>query len=100
MIFVRAFGWTLVVLAIFMASAEAVMALGAGRYSGLITADIWTLLVGQSPSLNADSPGIVSAAGVGVMATPAWSVPGAIGIVVTYVCRKRRDHKRVFRTIR
>ena len=63
-------------------------------------AELWLVKRSKSPSLNADSPGIVSAAGIGVMATPAWSVPGAIEIVVTYFCRKRCDHKRVFRTIR
>ena len=49
MIFGRTAGWMLVILAIVMASAEAVMALGIGTYNGLATADVWTLLVGQSP---------------------------------------------------
>ena len=45
----RFLGWFLVILAIVMASAEAVMALGTGAYSGLATADVWTLLVGHAP---------------------------------------------------
>ena len=45
----RAFGWTMVLAAILMASGEAIMALGSGSYQGLATADVWALLWGQTP---------------------------------------------------
>jgi len=99
-IFGRAFGWTLVVLAIVMASAEAVMALGAGQYSGLATADIWTLLVGQTPNFTANSSEILSAVSAGIMAMPAWIVLGVVGFALAHFCRKRRDHRRIFRHAR
>ena len=100
MIFGRSFGWTLVLLAIIIASAEAVMALGAGQYSGLATADIWTLLVGQTPSFAANSSEILNAASAGIMAMPAWIVIGIVGVALAHFCRKRRDHRRIFRTLR
>ena len=83
-----------------MASAEAVMALGTGEYSGVATADLWTLLVGQAPSFGTNSSEIFSAASVSIMAMPAWVVLGIVGIALAHFCRKRRDHRRIFRTIR
>ncbi len=100
MIFGRSFGWTLVVLAIVMASAEAVMALGTGQYSGLVTSEVWTLIVGQTPSFTANSSEILSVASAGIMAMPAWVVIGTIGFALAHFCRKRRAHRRFFRTIR
>jgi hypothetical protein len=97
MVFGRLAGWTLVLLAIITASAEAVMALGTGAYTGLATADIWTLLVGQTPSFAAiDSFQMLAALGTAVMATPAWIVFGLAGFLLAHVCRKRRARRRVF----
>ena len=76
------------------------MALGTGEYSGLATADIWTLIVGQTPTFSTNSSEILSAASVGIMAMPAWIVLGVVGIALAHFCRKRRDHRRIFRTIR
>ncbi|MBY0510222.1 MAG: hypothetical protein K2P94_08700 [Rhodospirillaceae bacterium] len=100
MIFGRAAGWTLVVLAILMASAEAVMALGTGAYNGLATVDVWTLLVGQTPSFAAqtDSSQILAAVGASILAMPAWVAFAAMGFVLVHVCRKRRARRRVFRS--
>jgi len=83
-----------------MGSAEAVMALGTGAYSGLATADIWTLLVGQTPSFTTetDSLQILAALGTGIMQMPAWIVVGALGFSIAHVCRKRRSRRRIFRT--
>ncbi len=101
MVFGRLAGWALVLLAIIIASAEAVMALGTGAYSGLATADIWTLLVGQTPSfaVEAGSLQLFAALGAGVMQMPAWIVFGAIGFLIAHVCRRRRSRRRIFRTV-
>ena len=101
MIIGRTFGWTLVLLAIVMASAEAVMALGTGAYNGLAAAEIWTLLVGQAPVFlrSADSNQLLAAAGVGIMALPAWLVIGVLGLTLAHACRKRRKHRRIFRKV-
>ncbi|MHB1206795.1 MAG: hypothetical protein ACYCZX_14590 [Rhodospirillaceae bacterium] len=102
MIFGRTTGWVLVILAIVMASAEAVMALGIGTYNGLATADVWTLLVGQSPSFNGDmhAPQALTTAGTIVMQMPAWAVFGTIGVFLAHVCRKRPQRRRIFRSAR
>ena len=99
MIFGRIAGWALVVLSIFMASAEAVMALGTGAYNGLATVDVWTLLVGQTPSFSTEpnSVALLAVVGAGIMAMPAWVVCGAVGFMVLHVCRKRA-RRRVFRS--
>ena len=99
-IFGRAAGWTLVVLAMIMASAEAVMALGTGAYSGLATSDVWTLLVGQTPAFATatDSTQVFATLGVGIMAMPAWVVFGVFGFLLLHACRKRRARRRVFRS--
>jgi hypothetical protein len=89
----------LVFLAIIMAFAEAVMALGAGQSSGLVASDIWTLLVGQTPSFTVNFSETLSAASSGIMAMPAWIVFGAVGAALAQFCRKRRDRRRIFRTI-
>ena len=99
MVFGRLAGWALVLMAIIMASAEAVMALGTGAYNGLATADIWTLLVGQTPSFAAfDSFQVLAALSAAIMATPAWIVIGLSGFLIAHVCRKRRARRRIFRT--
>ena len=92
----------LVILAIVMASAEAVMALGIGTYNGLATADVWTLLVGQSPSFegNTSAPLVLAAAGAVVMQMPAWAVFGTVGVFFAHVCRKRPQRRRIFRHAR
>ncbi len=101
MLFGRVSGWIFMVLAILMASAEAVMALGTGAYSGLATVDLWTLLVGQSPSFAARTGevDILALVGAGVMQMPAWVVLGATGFTLAHFCRKRRARRRTFRTI-
>ena len=99
MIFGRTAGGALVVLAMIMASAEAVMALGTGAYNGLATVDVWTLLVGQSPTFaaTAESTDLLAAVAGGVMGMPAWVVFLLTGILLLHVCRKRA-RRRVFRS--
>jgi hypothetical protein len=99
-IFGRVSGWVLVVLAILMASAEAVMALGTGAYNGLATVDVWTLLVGQTPNFasQTESAETLAAIGAAIMALPAWVAFAVTGVVLIHACRKRRARRRVFRS--
>jgi hypothetical protein len=99
MVLGRTAGWLLVIMAILMASAEAVMALGTKAYSGLATADIWTLLVGQAPSFAADGNTAQALAAVStvVMQMPAWIVFGTVGVLLVHACRKR-SRRRIFRS--
>jgi hypothetical protein len=97
----RIFGWTLVILAMLMASAEAVMALGTGAYSGLATADVWTLLVGQAPleALEGSSNRVLATASIIIMNMPAWIAFGISGVVFVHACRVRKSRRRRFRNV-
>jgi hypothetical protein len=97
----RIFGWTLVILAIVMASAEAVMALGTGAYNGLATADVWTLLVGQAPlqALEGSSNRFLATASIVVMNMPAWIAFGLSGFLLVHACRVRKSRRRRFRNV-
>ena len=77
------------------------MALGTGAYTGLATAEVWTLLVGRSPSawLDASSNQIISAIGTLIMAMPAWILFGLSGITALHLCRARRQRRRRFTTV-
>ncbi len=73
------------------------MAVGMGAYDGLATVDLWTLLVGQSPSFEtADNVQVFTLAAAGIMQMPAWVVLATMGVVLAHVCRKRRARRRVF----
>jgi hypothetical protein len=75
------------------------MALGTGAYNGLATVDVWTLLVGQTPSFTESSPGspqMLAGVGSAVMAMPAWVVFVVTGFALIHLCRKRRARRRVF----
>ncbi|MDX2145253.1 MAG: hypothetical protein SFV19_18000 [Rhodospirillaceae bacterium] len=85
----------MVIIAIVMASAEAVMALGASGHAGLVTADIVTLLVGQAPEFSSATwPDILSAVGLNIMAMPAWLVIGVIGLGLAHAFRTRNLRRR------
>ena len=74
------------------------MAVGMGTYDGLATVDLWTLLVGQSPSFEAAdrSVPVLALVGAGIMEMPAWVVLAAMGVILAHTCRKRRQRRRVF----
>ena len=74
------------------------MAVGMGAYDGLATVDLWTLLVGQSPTFDTagDSAQMLALVGAGIMQMPAWVVLAVTGVVLAHVCRKRRARRRVF----
>ncbi len=80
------------------------MALGTGAYNGLATSDVWTLLVGQTPTFamhtesTATSSPMLAKVGAVIMAMPAWVAFGVTGFVLLHVCRKRRARRRVFRS--
>ena len=101
MLFGRILGWALVISAIVMASAEAVMALGTGAYSGLATADVWTLLVGPTPldGLADSSNRALATAGSIFMHLPAWIMFGFSGFALVHACRVRRQRRRRFRPV-
>jgi hypothetical protein len=85
----------MVIVAIIIASAEAVMALGASGHPGLATSDIVTLLTGQAPTFSAAMwPELFSALGAGIMAMPAWLVMGTIGFSCVHIFRARRTRRR------
>ena len=89
------------VLAVAMASAEAVMALGTRAYAGLAAADVWTLVVGSVPLENASgiSNRLLTTAGLAVMNMPAWIVFGVCGLILVYACRGRHPRRRHFRPV-
>ena len=95
----RCLGWTMVIVALVMASGEAVMALGTGSYHSLATSDVWALLLGRSPDL---LPGDVTQGtwhfiAALLLAMPAWAVIGPSGVMLAHVCRKRLAKGRLFR---
>lgn len=83
----RVAGWLMIGVAVLMASADAVMALGPNDYDSIRTADVITLLTGD-----AMGGGGWSQAMRGLMALPAWMVVGAGGLSALLLCRKR--HRR------
>ena len=84
--FGRLFGWLLIAVAVVMASADAVLALGPGDYEGINAGDLWTLLLGSAPP---DSSHLLSLDAV-LTAWPAWAVVGLLGLVLLAVSRPRR----------
>lgn len=89
----RMLGWLVMVLAVLMASADAVMALGPAEYAGIITADVVTLLTGGEPDLG-DSRTVLAMVESVLLDTPAWVVMGCLGTALLVACRKRvRRHR-------
>lgn len=112
---VRLFGWFLVVVAILVASMEAVMALGTKTYVSLATRDVWTLLAGTPPSFEetvaqwqstVNFPTAVDTVlirvGTVMMDLPAWITLGLVGGSLILASRTYRLHwssrrRRLFR---
>jgi len=92
MFFGRFTGWTLVGLALLMASGDAVLALGPSDHvAGIVTGDIWTLLAGRAPH-----PKLWPALSAMLLAWPAWTLIAPVGIALLAACRPRR--RRHFRS--
>lgn len=87
----RVVGWFLIALTVIMASGDAVLALGPADYSGILTADVVTLLVGAAPDPTPEQS-FLAALELAIMELPAWVVVGAVGTCLLVASRKR--HKR------
>lgn len=94
MIIGRLLGWMLIGLAVIMASADAVLALGPTEASGIVTADVVTLLSGRPPEA-LPVLGATTRAGDMLREMPAWVLVGMLGIATALVCRKRPRRRRL-----
>ncbi len=91
----RVLGWVFVGLAILIASADVVMALGSADYDSLATGEVWTLIAGRSPDFGTGvAAGFMSRLGAWVMDLPAWVVMGPLGLLMVTVFRRRRFRHR------
>lgn len=93
MLFARLMGWVLVALAVIMASADAVMALGPAEYAGIITADVYTLLTGGEPEFG-EGLSLLASIEEALLDTPAWTVMGVLGTALLVGARKRNKRYR------
>lgn len=94
MLFGRVTGWLLVGLAVIMASADAVMALGPEDYVGLVTADFVLLLAGHSPDTADSGRSLFDSVQAMVLDLPAWVVVGGFGAALLVACRHRPRWRR------
>jgi len=94
MVFGRVLGWLLVGLAVIMASADAVLALGPVEYAGIITADVVTLLAGHTPDAAEAGGSMIDSVRTMVLDLPAWMAVGLMGISLSVACRKRQRVRR------
>lgn len=98
MFFGRVMGWLLIGLAVLMASADAVLALGPAEYAGIITADVLTLIAGHAPDTTDAGRSLSSTLTAAVLDMPAWIVVGLMGAGLSVACRTRQGRRRyVFR---
>lgn len=87
MLFGRMVGRVLLVIALLMASGEAVMAIGlADRHPGISTADLLVLLWGRLPQAGSQSLLLWD----WLLTWPAWTLLGPLGFVLALGCRRRR----------
>ncbi|MFA7430303.1 MAG: hypothetical protein WCZ23_09130 [Rhodospirillaceae bacterium] len=95
----RVVGWVFIGLAILIASADVVMALGNSDYDSLAAGEVWILLAGKSPAfMEGAAAGVLDHLGAWIMDLPAWIVMGPLGIVLATVFRRRpRRHRPLFR---
>jgi hypothetical protein len=84
----RILGWMMIALAVVMASADAVLALGTSDHSGIMTADVLMLLVGDPFAAEAGWSGRFAR----LMDLPAWIAVLTMGLATVLACRKR--HRR------
>ncbi|ARJ64706.1 hypothetical protein WV31_02975 [Magnetospirillum sp. ME-1] len=98
MFFGRVTGWLLVGLAVIMASADAVLALGPTEYASIVTADVVTLLAGHAPDTTDAGRSVLSGLAAAILDMPAWIAVGLMGLSLSVACRKRQRQRRfVFR---
>ena len=98
MFFGRVMGWLLIGLAVIMASADAVLALGPAEYAGIITADVVTLIAGHTPDTSDAGRSVFSTLTATLLDMPAWIAVGLMGLSLSVACRQRQRQRRfVFR---
>jgi hypothetical protein len=83
----RILGWVLIFLAAFTASGEAVVALTTGDYNGLATADVWGIISGNTPAIEANL--WYEKFFNQIMDWPAWLVMAPLGLFLSFSCRKK-----------
>ena len=83
MIFGRLCGWSLLLVAFFTASAEAVAALSSGEYNCIATSEVLTIITGLSPHPSGDFAGRI-------LLSPAWASIGFIGLLLIFLCRPKK----------
>jgi hypothetical protein len=95
----RVVGWVFIGLAMLVASADAVMALGNTDYDSLAAGEVWVLLAGKSPAfLEGAAAGVLDRAGAWIMDLPAWVVMGPLGMALATLFRRRTHrHRPLFR---
>lgn len=94
MLFGRVMGWLLIGLAVIMASADAVLALGPAEYVGIITADVVTLIAGHAPDTTDADLSALSSLAARILDLPAWIAVGLMGATLSIACRKRQRQRR------
>jgi hypothetical protein len=94
MVFGRVMGWLLIGLAVIMASADAVLALGPMEYAGIITADVVTLLAGHAPDTAESGLSLIDSIQATILDLPAWIAVGLMGVSLSVACRKRQRVRR------
>jgi hypothetical protein len=98
MFFGRVMGWLLIGVAVIMASADAVLALGPADYAGIVTADVVTLIAGHTPDTTDAGRSALASLSAAVLDMPAWIAVGLMGLALSVSCRKRQRQRRfVFR---
>lgn len=93
----RLVGWFLITVTVVMASGDVVLALGPTDYSGILTADVVTLLLGAAPE-PAQQQSLVANAEATLMDLPAWVVVGLVGTVMLVASRRRQKRFRFRRS--
>ena len=94
MFFGRVMGWLLIGLAVIMASADAVLALGPAEYAGIITADVVTLIAGHTPDTSDAGRSVFSTLAATLLDMPAWIAVGLMGLSLSVACRQRQRQRR------
>lgn len=86
----RFFGWLVLGLAFLAASADAVLALGAGGHDTLATGEVLTLLAGRQPVVSDVAPLPLSKALTAwVLQLPAWMAMGGLGLSLLLLFRPK-----------
>ncbi len=96
MLFFRVLGWTMIGLAVLMASGEAIAALGTGTHDFIAAADIWALLTGTVPDFTPLGPNVnLETVGKVILAWPAWALMAPLGAALLIAGRPNK-RKRMF----